>query len=115
MCKLHQSDQLQVGEPGQPTDERHESRSNPGSSSVRKNSRRSQPENEVKTVQTAQTLQSKGQKRKREKNTEGPCKKLALDLSRLVAFSLAGYVVAGGPAGASVGFATACVHSLKRS
>eukprot|EP00435_Cladocopium_sp_Y103_P001062 s4245_g1.t1 len=108
---------VEVGEPGPPTDARHEPRANPGSSRVRKNSRRSQPENDLKAAETVQTVQtlhtSKGQKRKRE-HTEGPCKKLALDLSRLVAFSLAGYVVAGGPAGASVGFATACVHSLKR-
>ena len=60
-------------------------------------------------VQPAQT-----RKRQREHRTEGPCKKLALDLSRMVAFSLAGYVVAGGPAAATIGFATACAHSLKR-
>mmetsp|Transcript_9088 Transcript_9088/g.9965 ORF Transcript_9088/g.9965 Transcript_9088/m.9965 type:complete len:91 (-) Transcript_9088:90-362(-) len=63
-----------------------------------------------KSVQT-----DKGTKRGREPkgNTGSPCKKLALDLGRMVAFSLTGYVVAGGPTGASVGFATACAHSLK--
>eukprot|EP00438_Fugacium_kawagutii_P005843 Skav231073 [mRNA] locus=scaffold524:248587:249168:+ [translate_table: standard] len=44
---------------------------------------------------------------------ERPYKKLALDLGRMVAFSFAGYVVAGGPSGATIGFATACAHSLK--
>lgn len=69
-------------------------------------------ESKPKSVQTDKGTK-RGREPKREGNPGSPCKKLALDLGRMVAFSLAGYVVAGGPTGASVGFATACAHSLK--
>ena len=43
----------------------------------------------------------------------GPVKKLGVDLARMIGFTFGGYILAGGPIGASAGFLTACAHSLK--
>ena len=40
-------------------------------------------------------------------------KKMALNMSRMVAFSMTGYIFAGGPFGASVGFVTACMGAVQ--
>eukprot|EP00439_Symbiodinium_sp_Y106_P050026 s1080_g6.t1 len=55
---------------------------------------------------------SKPSKSSKPKTSKGGLFGVILDVTRLAAFSITGYVLAGGPLGATIGFSTACAKSL---
>lgn len=64
----------------------------------------------------AQVKPKQGIKRSRDSEeyvTLNQAKKLTMNISRMVAYSMTGYIVAGGQFGATVGFLTSCAQALQ--